>query len=465
MSPLVPLALIGWPFVVIAMFAVMRPAAATAYAVALGWCFLPVAVYPLPGVPDYTKTTASMLGVALGLCIFHIRLFFDFRPTLFDVVAIVLCICPFSSSLTNDLGPYDGISAVVYQTVIWGIPYALGRVAFRTSRDLTDLLNVVIVCGLLYVPFCLWEIKMSPQLHRQVYGFSQHSFVQTMRGGGWRPMVFMNHGLQVSLWMGASVIASVSIGWVGNKKILGQFPVWLIIALLGITFVLLKSTGALILFLAAVVFIGVVKFYPRPRIFLIPILLVTTFLSLRISEVVTGRSFVTIAETYLGEERAGSLKFRLDNEDVLLEKAKEQWLFGWGGWGRNRVYDDDGRDLTVTDGLWIIELGTHGVVGLTSLFGVFLVGCLAAASLPKKKFSKLEPTTIAAIVAFVTITSITAIDSIPNAMVVPIFVVASGALVTVVSRLKSNRPASSPAEQDSRRVEWNGFPVAPNPEP
>ncbi|XZE44561.1 hypothetical protein SH467x_004171 [Pirellulaceae bacterium SH467] len=306
---------------------------------------------------------------------------------------------------------------------------------------------------------------MSPQLHQQFYGFSQHIFLQSMRGGGFRPMVFMNHGLQVALWMAASLIAAISMWWIANAKRIGLLPTWAAVLVLGITFVLLKSTGAAILLLGAILFIGMVKFYSNPHHFLIPLILVTTFLTLRISEVITGRSFVALAESYVGSERAQSLEFRLDNEDLLLAKAKEQLLFGWGGWGRSRVYDDEGRDVTVTDGLWIIELGTHGVVGLTALFGVFLAGCLAAGSLNKKKFSKLEPMTVAAIVAFVSITGITAVDSIPNAMVVPIFVVASGALVTVVSRLRLNRPASSPAEQESRRVERNGIPVALNPEP
>lgn len=447
------------------MFATMRPAAATAYAFALGWCFLPVAGYPLPGVPDYTKSTATMIGVLFGIGIFHFRLFSNYRPSLLDLFPLAFCACPFASSVTNGLGAYDGLSAVVNQTVTWGIPYGLGRIAFRTPRDLTDFLNTIIVCGLIYVPFCLWEVRMSPQLHRQFYGFSQHSFAQTIRGGGWRPMVFMNHGLQVALWMVSSLIAAISIGWVGNRKRFGKLPIWAVVAFLGFTFVLLKSTGAFVLLLVAVGFIGVVKFSPRPYICLIPLLLVTSFLTLRISELITGRSFVTFAESYLGEERAGSLRFRLDNEDVLLAKAKEQWLFGWAGWGRSRVYDDEGRDLTVTDGLWIIELGTHGVVGLASLFGVFLAGSVAAGSLSRQKLSKLDPMTAAAVVGFVAITGVSAIDSIPNAMVIPIFVVASGALITVVSRLKSNRPESFPPQKGTRGGEWDLLPVSRNLEP
>ena len=61
--------------------------------------------------------------------------------------------------------------------------------------------------GLIYVPLCLFEVRMSPQLHNMVYGFAQHSFGQTVRGGGWRPMVFMQHGLAVGLFM------SVMLPW------------------------------------------------------------------------------------------------------------------------------------------------------------------------------------------------------------------------------------------------------------
>ena len=57
------------------------------------------------------------------------------------------------------------------------------------------------------MPFCLFEIRMSPQLHKCVYG-STSAPRQTFRWGGFRPMVFMQRGLAVGIWM----IAGVAVG-------------------------------------------------------------------------------------------------------------------------------------------------------------------------------------------------------------------------------------------------------------
>ena len=38
---------------------------------------------------------------------------------------------------------------------------------------------------------------MSPQIHRTLYGYFQHVFVQFERGGYWRPVVCFNHALDL----------------------------------------------------------------------------------------------------------------------------------------------------------------------------------------------------------------------------------------------------------------------------
>ncbi|MFM7576748.1 MAG: O-antigen ligase domain-containing protein, partial [Microcystaceae cyanobacterium] len=52
-------------------------------------------------------------------------------------------------------------------------------------------------------------------------------------------------------------------------------------------------------------------------------------------------------------------------------KAQERMLFGWGGWGRNRIFDYNSQgelvDMSVTDSQWIITFGINGVFGLASL--------------------------------------------------------------------------------------------------
>ena len=48
----------------------------------------------------------------------------------------------------------------------------------------------------LVVPF-VGIMLISPQLHFMTYGFYQHEFTQVVRMGGYRPMVFLQHGIAV----------------------------------------------------------------------------------------------------------------------------------------------------------------------------------------------------------------------------------------------------------------------------
>lgn len=45
----------------------------------------------------------------------------------------------------------------------------------------------------------------------------------------------------------------------------------------------------------------------------------------------------------------------------------------WGGWGRNRVYNDEGNTGSVTDSHWMIILGVYGMIGLLSHFLIFAI--------------------------------------------------------------------------------------------
>ena len=54
---------------------------------------------------------------------------------------------------------------------------------------------------------------------------------------------------------------------------------------------------------------------------------------------------------------------------MLAAKAMRRPVFGWGGWGRSRVHDEWGTDLSITDGLWIIQFGQLGQVQLSLVYG------------------------------------------------------------------------------------------------
>ena len=69
-------------------------------------------------------------------------------------------------------------------------------------------LLVLAGAGLIYSLFILFELRMSPNLHRWIYGFGQHGFSQHIRWGGYRPMVFMAAGLAVALFITNALMAA-----------------------------------------------------------------------------------------------------------------------------------------------------------------------------------------------------------------------------------------------------------------
>src|SRR5207302_451138 len=72
----------------------------------------------------------------------------------------------------------------------------------------------------------------------------------------------------------------------------------------------------------------------------------------------------------IDSDRRASLETRFNNENELLERASQRFLFGWGRYGRSRIYGEWGNDVSVTDGWWIVIMGEFGFVGFLAQFGL-----------------------------------------------------------------------------------------------
>jgi len=216
------LALFAWVPTVLLMFAVLPARRAVVMAFVGGWLFLPVFGIDLKGIPPFSKVSASAYAVLLGAALFDWDRLLTFRPRWFDLPIFVWCFTPLASSISNQIGDYggvyDGLSACLSEIVLWGIPYFLGRVYFNDWESIKELAVGVFLGGLIYMPLCWAEMRFSPQFHKWVYGFHQHSFAQTIRSGGYRPMVFMQHGIACAMWMTASAIVGVWLWTSGAVK-------------------------------------------------------------------------------------------------------------------------------------------------------------------------------------------------------------------------------------------------------
>src|SRR5258708_9029628 len=114
------------------------------------------------------------------------------------------------------VGIYDAISTVISQTI--GLsPLILGRQLIRSTENLSEVFHALVVGALLYSVPILIEIRMSPQMSVWVYGFSASSFVNEMRYGGYRPVVFMSNGLILAFFLMTAAGAAVTLWRTGVK--------------------------------------------------------------------------------------------------------------------------------------------------------------------------------------------------------------------------------------------------------
>ncbi len=439
------LSLIAWIFTGAGLFAVLSPRRAVLASYLGAWLFLPVAAVAVPGLPDLTKSSAASAAVLLGAVVFDSGRILGFRPSWIDIPMLAWCLAPIPSSVTNGLGLYDGVSGSLIHVVMWGIPYVVGRAYFTDLGALRDLAVAIVIGGVLYIPLCLFEVRMSPQLHHIVYGYHQHSFLQTLRWGGYRPMVFMHHGLMVGLWMVGAALAAF---WLWRSRSVTRLfgaPMSVVTAGLGVTAVLCKSLGALGLGAAGgglLVATGVVR--ARTMAWML-VIMAPAYMGVRTFGLWSGDHAVEAA-ALINPDRAQSLETRFENETLLIDKAMRQPLFGWGAWGRNRVYDEDGRDRTITDGLWVIVLGQRGVFGLAALtFALLTPVVLLWRRIPVRAWG--EPAAGPAIVLAVLVV-LHVLDSLLNAMINPIYLLAAGGIATTALALKRRprrRRRSSPA--------------------
>lgn len=442
-NALVPVALLGWVPFVSWLFSKIHPREGAAIAFALSLMFLPVASIPLSGLPDYTKVTATCAGILLAAWKYDRKRILDFKLHPVDIPMLLWCCSPFLASVFNGLGAYDGASNLLNMLFTWAMPYFVGRIYFTDMRGLNTLATVVFVGGLIYIPFCFVEMAMSPQMHRWTYGFHQHSILQSMRGGGFRPMVYMEHGLMVAMWM---VSASTLGIWLRYARVLPdsmdkipflnkylqKIPFWVLLCAQLVTTALMKSTGAFFLFLMGMGALFVSNKLKSAVLIWFMLCIPPAYIISRSTGLWTGENLSSWVAEKFSEERAQSLQFRFDNETILVEKALEGTFFGWGGWNRSRVFDEDGRDISVTDGLWIITLGTKGIFGLTLLNIVILLPIILL--LYRSTPAQWNTKEYAAVSSMSILLLLYMIDNLLNGMINPIFMLFNGGICGLLAK-------------------------------
>jgi tetratricopeptide (TPR) repeat protein len=391
---------------------------------------LPPIGVSISGLPDYSKTTAAVLGVLLGTIIFTPDVLFKLRPSWVDIPMALWCVAGVPSSLQNGLGLYDGLSESLAQVTTWGLPYLIGRIHFGDPEGMLTITTGLPVGALFYVPLCVFEMRMMTSLMMIIYGVGRWAAGTGLRFGGYRPNVFFTTGLELGLLMCAATLACWWLWSQGLIKRLGGIPVGsVLLPILLVTSILCRSSGALILMVIGTAVLWFTAKTKSRALALALLMVGPIYVGVRIPNIWSGNEAIAVAEALVGAERADSFRHRLTSENLLVAKAMQQPFFGWGGFARHTLHYDNnekGRRVDM-DGMWINILGMKGLVGLSLLGAAMLVPAVVfVLRFPRPLWGSAQ---LAPGLLTVTIVGLYVIDCLMNGFVNVIYMAMVGGLV------------------------------------
>lgn len=449
------LMLLAWPMIAVVLYQRLPIERALIWSILGAYLILPpLANFDFPLIPPFNKISIPNL-VAFGICVLMLGRRIPFLPEsgAGKVLMLLFLMSPVATVLTNSdpiwfnvgglpgLRAHDSISAVIGQAIDI-LPFILARQLLATEKAQREIVLALMLAGLAYSLPMLVEIRLSPQINVWVYGFFQHDFIQMMRDGGFRPIVFLPHALWVAFFTLMALLSAVALWRAEPSK---RAMHMLAAGYFGVLLVLCKSMASLAYALLLVPIVRFASFRAQLRLAAAMALVALFFPLLRGADLVPVKAMLTQAEAF-SEDRAASLAFRFNNENRLLDRARERPAFGWGAWGRNRVYDPlTGKDLSVIDGRWIITIGTFGWFGYFAEFGLLAWPILLLARRARRLGAGEFPPyagTLALILAA------NMVDMLPNATLIPFTWLLAGAALGYAESLGRARAEipDTPAE-------------------
>ena len=453
------MALLVWPLVIAVLFTRLDRQKALIWSIFGGYLLLPQLVaIDLPLFPGLDKAMIPALAAA-AMVYFAVSDRGEKPPAMGGFVVLLLVmnlISPMATALTNPDPLVDGVNyrpgmnfAEGFSNVMLQgmqiLPFLLGYKVLWDAKG-AELWCKALVLGVLWytIPMLI-ELRLSPQMNVWVYGFFQHDFIQTVRYGGYRPIVFLQHPLWVAIMVMTAFLAAIALA--RNNRTRRNI---LIALYLGAIMVLCKSAGALLQSLMAAPLV----LLARPRQMVLGAAVVASiafaYPTLRTTSWMPLQSIVNLAMS-ISPERGRSLEFRMMNEEQLVERAMERPTFGWGNWGRSLFYDPyDGRLSSVPDGQWVIWVGSRGVFGYLAFFLLLLTPIFALLrAMPRGSNSSHNPELVM-LGALSLMLAMNLLDLIPNATLTPLTWLTAGALLGNANRLRQAVSSSGiPTDSDT----------------
>jgi len=464
------LVLMAWPAVCLVLFQRLRIELALIWSILGAYLIVPsLTEFDLPLVPAMDKYTLPSLA-ALLIVVFVLRRKVSFWPdgwamrfllmgfvlgaiptVLTNGDPILFELMPGSEPIVFITGALPGlrlldIFSAVSTQILMLIPFFLARQFLSTEKGVRDVVLAFCLAALVYSLPALIEVRISPQFNILIYGFFQHSWEQMIRQGGFRPIVFLPHALWLAIFFVTALCATAALLRYAPNAHRHRF----FAALVYLIFVLwlCKSLASMLYALALV---PVVLFAPlrwQMRFALAMAVVALAYPMLRNLHLVPIDLILEKARA-INVDRAQSLEFRFGNEEMLLERAAEKPLFGWGSWGRNLIRDPETGDiLSIPDGRWIIMFGSHGWFGYICQMGMLAAPLLLLARALRRNWDRPEA---GLVVALALILAVTMVDMLLNDTLVPVTWMVSGALLGYAERLRRAAPDPTPRQRSPGR--------------
>jgi hypothetical protein len=451
MQELVPYILALWVAMTVVLFATRRGRESALLAMIAGWALLPNARYPSTvfGTPVGTvgsmhalavptsilvnKATAIGLACLAGVMLFDWPVLRRVRPHWCDFPITVWCTCPIAAALANGLPLAEGLAQARYLALAWGVPYVIGRVYVGTSDSLRQIGLGMVLAGLCYLPVCLLEFVLGPFLYGTVYGAHPYQLEGATRPVLHRPLVFLEHGNQLGLWVALATVSATWLWATGRLRRLGNVPGRFVAAALIAQCVVCQSHEAIILMALALAPLLVVSrgwtVSARPKV-------AATLAVVAIVTVAAAVGLALAAETgvlrqsvrrVFSQSGKSSFTWRLARAEENLPRIAERPVLGWSraDWSAR---PGGTFDNPVNIGLPVLAAGMFGMIGLTAVIGVFLSPVIEVGRwLPLRAWSnpRCSPVTLVALLLLISLA-----DALLNSTVVLPVIAGAGGLNT-----------------------------------
>lgn len=461
MFQLVYAALFGWVAVTFALFSSLNSRRGIVASMVGGFLLLPaISITLADGLPSIDRATIISLSCLAAAMAFDPGFFARFRFHWLDLLPVIGCAAWGATNLTNGTGVQQCLLDIWWYVMFVGLPYFLARCCLNTPEGLRILAVGIVAGTIMMLPFVLYEARMSPELNRKIFGFSIGNATERFRLGGWRPRVFQPAGLGLAIWLGSAAVVAWALLLGNLRGRIFRVPIkaiaWVCLGL-GL---LSRGAGAIALMAAGIsTLIGARVFGWKRLAFAIPIGCAVYIGTAMLDSNLPVRPILSsVGGAIFGDARQASLDTRFRYEAVIVNRALQKPMLGWGGWG-------DYRDVgykTLTDGFWVIVIGKRGLIGLLSTYGWFLLP--GAIALHQAIRLRANTPLFMLVLGLALFTWLYAVDLLFNGFATPIQALVAGALTSfaaTASRIRDHSRSSTRTDMPKRPSSMPAYSEAP----